>query len=308
VDRSYKIGYAQTWNVGVQRDLPYNLTGEATYIGTKGTRLDMQRMPNRAAPGSPLTAEQRRLIGNAVGFTYESAEGTSIYNAGQFRLSRRFRRGVSGSGSYTFAKSIDNASSIGGGGVVVAQNDQNLAAERGLSSFDRRHNLSISYALTSPTASSGTAYPVLLRDWQFSGGFSVRSGPPYTAQVLGNRSDTGGSGSIGSGRADATGLPITLDGFLFNPAAFAIPPAGRFGDAARNTIPGPWSVSGSLSAGRSFRFKDSRRGFDLRASASNVFNSVNVSRVGTTVNASNYGLPLSVGSMRTMTMTLRFRF
>src|SRR5206468_2425223 len=44
--------------------------------------------------------------------------------------------------SYTLAKSIDDVSSIGGSAVVVAQNDQDLAAERGLSSFDQRHRFS----------------------------------------------------------------------------------------------------------------------------------------------------------------------
>jgi hypothetical protein len=192
--------------------------------------------------------------------------------------------------------------------VVVAQDDKNLAAERGLSSFDRRHSLSTSYMFASPTASSGTKYPVFLRDWQLNGSFTIRSGPPYTAQVLGNRSDAGGSGSIGSGRADATGLPVSLPGLFFNPAAFALPPALRFGNAGRNTIPGPWYFGANMSFGRSFRFKESRRGFDLRAESSNVLNSVNVARIGTTFNASNYGLPLAVSSMRTVSLSLRFRF
>ena len=51
-------------------------------------------------------------------------------------------KGIGGGVTYTLAKSRDNASSIGGGGTVVAQNDQNLAAEWALSSFDRRHQLS----------------------------------------------------------------------------------------------------------------------------------------------------------------------
>ena len=58
------------------------------------------------------------------------------------RLSRRFRRGISGNALYTFSKSIDNASpASAAAGAAVAQNDKDLRAERGLSSFDQRHTL-----------------------------------------------------------------------------------------------------------------------------------------------------------------------
>ena len=55
------------------------------------------------------------------------------------RLRKRLTKGLAAGVTYTLSKSIDNASSIGGGGSVVAQNDRDLAAERGLSSFDQRH-------------------------------------------------------------------------------------------------------------------------------------------------------------------------
>src|SRR5205814_3324823 len=150
IDRYYGLGYAQTWNLSVQREFPHSIIVELGYQGTKGTRLDIQRLPNRAAPGSPLTAEQRRQIGNAQGFTFESSEGNSIYHALQTRVTRRMQRGIAAYGTYTYGKSIDNASTFGGGGATVAQNDKDLRAERGLSSFDKRHALSLNYMLESP--------------------------------------------------------------------------------------------------------------------------------------------------------------
>ena len=60
-------------------------------------------------------------------------------NALTLRFRRRLTNGFGASASYTLARSIDDASSIGGSGAVVAQNDQDLEAERGLSSFDQRH-------------------------------------------------------------------------------------------------------------------------------------------------------------------------
>src|SRR5205807_7358721 len=138
IDRYYKDGYAQTWNFAIEQSLSKTVTLELTYMGTKGTRLDVQRAPNRAQPGSPLTAEDRRLIGNAVGFTYETSDGNSVFHAGQARLTRKLSKGLSIQGLYTYSKSIDDASVIGGGSSVLAQNDRNLRAERGLSTFDQR--------------------------------------------------------------------------------------------------------------------------------------------------------------------------
>lgn len=314
IDRGYLTGYAQTWNFSVQKGLPRSLVIEATYLGTKGTRLDIERSPNRAAPGSPLSAEERRRIGNAVGFTYESAEGNSIYHSGNLRLTRRFRRGVSTNLSYTYAKSIDNASTFGGGGATVAQNDQDLHAERGLSSFDRRHVLALSYILTSPFGQNGSIHSdnaltnKLLQDWTLSGSVNAGSGSPFTARVLGNQSNSGGTGSVGSGRADATGLPIEDGSGYFNPLAYAVPKAGFFGNAGRNTILGPSTFTMNMGVSRSFRMGDDRRRLEFRVDSSNFVNAVNITGIGTVLNANNYGLATNAAGMRTVSTSLRFRF
>ncbi|HYM09246.1 MAG TPA: TonB-dependent receptor [Bryobacterales bacterium] len=315
VDRGYRDAYAQTWNFNLQQELPHSLILELGYVGTKGTDLDIQRLPNRAAPGSPLTAEQRRQIGNAVGFTFDSSEGNSIYHAAQVRLTRRFRRGLSLNALYTFSKSIDNASTFGGAGAVVAQNDKDLAAERGLSTFDHRHTLTLFYVFTSPVGPNayflrgGGFGARLLEDWNLSGGLTASSGTPFTARVLGNQADAGGTGSVGSGRADATGEPVEAGSGFFNAAAFTLPPSGRFGDAGRNTIPGPGAWSFNLSLGRSFKVGASdRRRLEFRVDSQNFTNQVSFSSLATVVNASNYGLATATGPMRSLTATMRFRF
>jgi hypothetical protein len=313
VDRGYRVGYAQTWNLSVQHDLPYSLVVEVGYLGTKGTRLDIQRLPNRAPPGSPLTAEDRRLIGNAVGFTFDSSAGNSIYHAGQVRVTRRLHRGVSVNALYTLSKSIDDASTFGGGAVTVAQDDTNLRAERGLSSFDQRHVLTLSYVITSPVGPNaqwlrgGGRTARILEGWTLSGSATGSSGTPFTARLLGNQSDSRGTGSVGNGRADSSGAPIEGGGGFFNLAAFAIPPLGRYGNAARNTIPGPKQLAFNISLSRSFHVKEQRR-LDFRIDSQNFTNYVGYSSLATVINATNYGLATSTRPMRTVTATLRFRF
>jgi trimeric autotransporter adhesin len=312
VDKNYRLGYIQTWNFQIQQTLPHQLVMELGYLGTKGTRLDIQEYPNRAAVGSSQLGSGLQ-IANATSFVYDTWNGNSIYHAAQARFTRRFAKGISANLLYTFSKSIDDASSIGGGGTVYAQNANDLSAERGLSAFDHRHVLTGSFVLTSPVGEQGYLrgrgfVENLLKDWTLNGGLTAQSGAPLTARVLGNQSNIAGTGAVGSGRADATGLAIDSGSGPFNLLAFTTPVPGTLGNAGRDTIPGPSSVNLNLSFGRSFKVIDERKRIEIRVDSTNTLNHVNITNYYTTVNATNYGLPASVSGMRSITATLRLRF
>jgi hypothetical protein len=314
MDPDYRLAYAQNWNLAVQQTLPHGLFVEIEYIGTKGTDLSYVMQPNQASPGSPLTAQQRLRIPNASGFSYQTAGANSSYNAGQVRATRRFSRGMSGMALYMFSKGIDDASSFNGTGGTTVQYPDNLRLERGPSSFDQRHRLQTSYMLASPVGVHGLLRNAgwktsLLGGWALTGSFSLTSGTPLTARVAGNLSNTGGIAAFGSGRAQATGLPIHADGYsYFNLLAFTTPPPGFYGNAGRNTIPGLFRPAVNASLNRAFRIKDTRRQIQLRLSANNALNHVTITSIGTTVNSSNYGLPTGAAGTRTVTLMLRFSF
>lgn len=312
VDRNYRTPYAQTWNLTVQHELPAGFFVELGYLGTRGTHLDVQTLPNE---GPAVNLQARHQLGNAVGFTYDSSVGDSLYNALQVRVQRRLRHGISMSTLYTFSKSIDDTSTFGGAGNTVAQNWLDLAAERGLSSFDRRHVLTTSWVWTSPVGAQGSRVAPdstagrLLENLQLSGSLTAETGTPLTARVLGNTAQLAQTGGVGSGRAEATGESISSGSGFFNLAAFTAPPAGQFGDAGRSTIPGPDLISLNLALARSFQLGgESRCRLEFRLEANNALNFVNYTNVNTVVNATNYGLPVSTASMRTVTAVLRFRF
>jgi outer membrane receptor protein involved in Fe transport len=94
---------------------------------------------------------------------------------------------------------------------------------------------------------------------------------------------------------------------LFNTAAFMEPAAGEWGNAGRNTIPGPTTFSLDGSLGRVFRLGE-RRNIDLQVQAQNVLNRVTVTGWGTVLGASGYGLATGAAGMRKITVSLRFRF
>jgi trimeric autotransporter adhesin len=306
VQKDYKVGYAQSWNVSLQQNFSRSFFVELSYIGTKGTDLDTETVPNRAELGSsPLSSQQNLHISDAEQFIYDSSWGNSIYHAGQARLMRRFARNMSFNIIYTYSKSIDDSSTFGGVGNVVAQNAFDLSAERGLSSFDRRHVLNLNYVLSTPVQASWWK-----RNWTLSGSALLESGTPLTARILGNQSNVAGTGVVGSGRAEATGLPVEDGSGYFNLAAFTAPPPGELGDAGRNTIPGPWMWALNAAFGRYFTLggEGSRKRLELRLETTNTLNHVNITNVNTVVGSALYGLPTTAGAMRTADINIRFRF
>jgi len=147
-----------------------------------------------------------------------------------------------------------------------------------------------------------------LKDWQFSGSITAQTGNPLTARALGNTAQLAQTGGVGSQRASATGEPIDTGSGFFNLNAFTITPPGQYGNAGRNTIPGPGLVSLNLAVARSFQFGESRRRLEFRVEGNNILNHVNYTNLYTVVNAVNYGLPSAAGSMRTLDAVVRFRF
>ena len=96
--------------------------------------------------------------------------------------------------------------------ATVAQFINNWGLERGLSSFDQRHNLQTTFLLSSPVGVHGMLRnggwkTAALAGWTLSGTFSATSGTPMTALIGGNLSNTGGNGALGNHAREATGLP-----------------------------------------------------------------------------------------------------
>jgi len=315
VNPNYRLGYVQIWNADVQRQLPGGVLLNVDYNGSKGTRLDTDRA---------------LLISGLQPFTYESSEGNSIFHSGSIRFRKRMAKGLGLSATYIYSKSIDDASSIGGGGAVVAQNPFDISADRGLSSFDQRHKFTGNWIYDLPFGNNRRflqkgAVSHILAGWQWSGDFTVASGLPYTIRVLGGTLDIqrGVSGSLRANRVPGESFhvanPTTKE--WFNTAAFCQPdttpnnptPAcvnpgdTTYGDAGRNILEGPGQVTLDMSLNKTIQIKEFRV-LDLRITASNIFNMVNYSALGTTVNSITFGEVTGVGTMRRVTVQGRFRF
>jgi outer membrane receptor protein involved in Fe transport len=306
IDKNYQLGKVQIWSLDLQREVAGVWVFAIGYAGTRGTDLDLERAPNRGPVGPRLPDVQP--------FLWQSSEATSIMHSLTVRARRRLAHGVGVGVSYIFSKSIDDASSIGGGAMVVAQNDLDLAAERGRSSFDRRHRLAADYVVELPFGPGrrwlekgfGSA---LLGGWTWNGTVTVQSGAPFTARVLGDYADVS-RGVNGTLRADVTGEAVALadpdPALWFNPGAFVAPPLGAFGDAGRNTVTGPGAALVNMGLTRNVPLGGTRV-LSIRVQANNVFNTPQFTAIDTVVNSPTFGRVIATGPMRTIQVQMRFR-
>jgi hypothetical protein len=316
---NYKLAYVQIWSLDIQRQLPGNVQLNVGYNGAKGTRLDTERalVPSCAATDSCEASSNEA----AAPFLYESSEGNSILNAGSVRVRKRMSKGLGISATYVFSKSIDDASSIGGGGEVVVQNPFNLPGDRGLSSFNQAQKFTGNWIYEVPFGDGRrfvTTGPMshVLGGWQWSGSFTIGSGLYFTPRVLGASVDIN-RGVSGSQRANVVaGQPLGISnpttGEWFNTAAFCVPGPGcaggtTYGDAGRNIILGPAQFTFNMSLNKTIVIRESRS-LDLRLTANNIFNTPYFSNINTVVNSLTFGQVTGVSNMRRVSMVARFRF
>jgi hypothetical protein len=309
IDPNFRVGYAQNWQVSVQRDLPYSMVVTATYLGIKGTRGPQQFIPNTYPTGAlnpcPLCPN---------GYRYETSNGNSTRESGQIQLRRRLRNGFTASLDYTFSKSIDD-SALGGGtnlSYPIAQNWLDLSAERALSNFDQRHLLAFQMQYTTGQGLGGGTLlsgwrGKAFKEWTVTTTISAGSGMPLTPTII---SPIRGTGITGPIRPDYTGQSIydAPPGYFLNAGAFTAAPSGQWGNAGRNSITGPDQFTMNASFSRTFRLKD-RYSLDAQIAATNVLNHVVFTSWNTVVNSGQFGLPISpANAMRSVQTTLRLRF
>ncbi len=308
VDVNYRVGYAQTWNLDLQRDLPGNVQMSLDYTGTKGTKLDVAEAPNRTSLGTAR-------IPNVISYVWETSQGNSIYNAGVLQLRRRLSRGIQIGGTYTFAKMIDDASSFtGGSGSGVVQDALNLRAERAVDNSDQRHVLAVNYTIELPFGQNkpflhgDDFFRRMIGDWLINGTVNYGSGRPFTPRLTNSSCDY--SATNATLRPDFLGGPIGLDHPTvtqwFDTSQFQAP-IGCLGNAGRNIIRGPGTRSINMTLNKSFRLERNRT-LDIRIQANNIFNMVTYTGLNTTVNSNLFGQITSAGAMRRITIQARYRF
>ncbi len=296
--------YLQSWNLTIEREFGKGTVIEVAYAGSKGTHLPRRYDYN----------QQYREVGVGNGprpypmfgsINVVNDGSNSTYQSGAVTFRRRFNKQFFVRATYTYAKSIDESSNLGGTiqyNFPIAQDARNLKGERGRSDFDIGHAFAASFIL-SPSFTNN----VMLRNWQISGTTTAYTGPPFTPKVA-NFNYTNGEASrpdrVGSGRLEER----TVDKW-FDRTVFPVVPLGsyRFGSSGRNILDGPGTFNINASISRRFRVTEFMA-MQLRVESFNIANHPNFNLPENRVDIISGGTINRVKSNRTMQLGLRIEF
>src|SRR4029078_8024202 len=247
IQRDLRTAYMQQWNLNVQHQLGSNSVLELAYVGSKGTKLLTARdihqpQPSALPPGLPFVPRPDPRFDD---INLLESRANSNYHSLQVRYQQRLTRGFSALASYTWSKSIDDASNFfsSAGDPTFPQNSYNVAAERGRSNFDVSHRLSVSYSYKLPFKHAEGLAGKLVTSWKTFGIRTLQPGRPFTVALLSDIDNSGtGRSILGFGANDRPNLvgnpdlsnPTTSQ--WFNTAAFAFPAPGTFANAGRMSL------------------------------------------------------------------------
>jgi len=330
-----KDPYVQNWNFTIGFQPGHSFVVEAAYVGSKGTHLFTPGQALNLCPYADITGYlnqnlspwttitdplgRKNINGGTLsiprcgqaepylGFdqllSYLQTSADSIRHAGYVTVSRRMNHGLYFTASYTFGKSIDDASDAGE--QLQATSSQSpgqaryggtYANDRSVSTFDVRHLINGTVIWDLPVGSgrqwisrpSRFLSPVIT-GWTLSANARAQSGFPFQPLITDGNYITGASDW--SVRPNLVpGVPLVNPLYhsncqispcepYVNPAAFMRPPEGQLGNAPRTieSLSGPLKKYLNVSLQKNFYpfGKDNSKRIQFRVDAINILNHPN---------------------------------
>ncbi|MBI4263577.1 MAG: TonB-dependent receptor [Acidobacteria bacterium] len=321
----------QSWNLSVQRQVGNAWAGSVTYMGNHSSHLWNPRSINYGVyiPGGPCTLADGRTYNpcstprntNArrvlsvqnwpegqlfANLDLHDDNGYQTYHGLMLTFQRRGAQ-VTFNGNYTLSRCTGTPTAAGavpnaGQGYV---DPLNIAHDEGNCDLNRTHLLNLTAGYETPELSN-SAWRALLSGWRISGIFRASSGNWLNITVTGDPARTGFGAQRPNRVLDDPYGDKSANTFL-NPAAFAQPALGTFGDLPRNAVEGPrhWTLDASLV--RAFRFNAAQR-LEVRVEAFNLLNRTQLGNPVTNLNSPTFGRILSAGDPRIMQFAVKYAF
>ncbi len=306
VQRDRKEPESHQWTVSVQRQLPGSLLAQVAYVGNVGRNQLTRTYVNTLDPVTrrrPLTAfgqvDEKRF------------DGITNFHGLQSSLQRSFSKGLLFQAQYMWGNAISDNAGSGEGGQI--QNVACRACDRGPADYDIRQTFTANSVYQLPWSRSRW-----FGGWDLSGLFTARTGRAYSVTV--NRAAANvPSGQTQNQRANYIGgnpyMANPTPGAWLNPAAFAAPANGTYGNSGRNGFRGPGLWQMDLGVAKRIRLTE-RMGLDFRAEAFNLFNRAQYGEPVSNLSNSTFGQILvtandgatGTGTSRQVQFMLRLSF
>ena len=318
LDPTFRTAQTYQYNLTMQRELGWSLLMELAYVGSTSLKLNRARELNIASVSeAPGKAPPRHRPYSSLGSVLsQESSGRAHYDSLQVRIVRRPAKGLMFDGSYVLGKSLDNGSSPD----QLAGPDQLRWAR---SSFDRRHNIVVSYGYDLPTTNMQGWFGGVVNGWHIGGITEFRTGMPI--DIVQFPTGTGISGLIPYRVPDFVGpykrlnprksQTLVVNGnaltgnFYFDPGAFR--QAGvdytQPGSLGRNVFSGPGINLWSLSIIKRIRITESQH-LSLRSDIRNLFNRAHFESPTTPLPNSTFGQVPGAGPGRNVQLSLKYTF
>src|SRR5215475_6924832 len=322
-----------SYTASVQQALPGQSTLTAAYVGSRGWNLFQRTIANLITGVATNPTTGAAIITREFGDRYaemdvKTSHGYNHYNGLITSWNRRFARGFSGMVNYTLSRNV--GTSGGSNEATTSENNYNFSSEYGTNSSDITHSLTAAAVWDIPfkgARDGGGLAKGLLGDWQVGASLNARSGLPlnvtisrpdvlyrdtrtgllYTSPVLDNGAPVttaipnipGGGSSRGTQRPDLIpGVDPYLhdaNGYYLNPAAFATPLPGTYGNMPRNALRGPTFSQLDMSLTKRIPISGNHA-IELRADIYNIFNRLNFANPSTVLSAATPSSPTAAGT------------
>ena len=311
VNQNFKNPYVESWNFAIQRQLPYKLVLDATYVGSHGVsqvvnyNLNAGFLLGQGNNGRPQYAALKRTADTNLLF----AGFSTAYNALQLKLDRRFADGFAVTTAYTFGKGMGFQQGDDGSPRYYINFRRNYARNE----FDRTHTFVQSYVYELPFGhdkkwlNSGLASRII-GGWRLNGVLTLMTGTPLWFGY----SATGLNAPGNSQNPDIIAPIQILHGInkgneWFSRSSFKAPADGTFGNAGRSLIGGPGFFNLDASIFKIFKVTE-RINAEVRGEAFSVTNTPQFSNPGTTLGDSTFGYVTGAGGARSLQLGVKLNF
>jgi hypothetical protein len=307
VNQNFKMPYAEVFSLGIEQQLSRTTLFTLGYVGSEGRRLSVlydinQPVANGTSTPSVRPYTQKSFPNQNPTFSGQPLLGinqlnfgaSSNYNSLQATVKQAAWHGVQATFNYTFAKSMDDASSS-----TTPMNSYNLHQDYGPSTFDARHTISGFAYYTVPQL--WHAMPKLTKGFQLNALFSYSTGLPFIVGISTDVSKTNqlkDRPNVTPGVIPYTGLQLatsTANGrqyryFTNATGAFTAPAVGTYGNEQRDTYYGPNFRTVDFSLFKHTPITE-KINTELRAEVFNIFNFNNFANPSTSsITSSTFGL------------------
>jgi hypothetical protein len=323
-DPNQRSGYVEQTSFGIEYQVSNDTVASASYVGNWGRKMNRLRDGNQGTitgmdNGCPIVSfPYPNLNSSSLVDTYTGTspgtcalsgqhaflelatnDGNTDYNGLELSLRRTMSKGLAFAVNYTWSHGMadfgDNLTLD-----PLPQNANNYAAEMSNSNLDIRHRFIANFTWDLPIGrgrrllNSGGVANTIAGGWQFNGIINLQTGTPFDVYAP----DQSFTGFAHNSYADCVGDPFagassdhnvyTTTGFFINPAAFALPAPGSFGNCRPRAWHGPGIAETDLSLFKEFQFNERFR-LQFRTEFFNAFNHPNFS------NPSNFFVPGNSG-------------